>query len=237
MKLSIKSKREKQRKMGKRFRESLKKIDTHKLYKLEEAVKLLKDQPQVKFDETVELAFSLGVDPKHSDQQVRGTVFLPYGTGKTVRVLVISQGDNLKKAEEAGADLFGGKEYIDKITGGWLDFDVLLITPDMMKEVARLGKILGSKGLMPSPKKGTVTPNLAQAIKEIKKGRIEYRVDKGGGLHLIAGKKSFTAEKLTANLREIISAIIQARPPVVKGKYIKKTVLSTTMGPGIKLAV
>ncbi len=223
--------------MGKRFKKAQEKIDQNKAYKIEEAVKLLKDFPSAKFDETVELNFHLGVNPKYSEQQVRGTVLLPHGTGKTIRILVITQGDNLKKAKEAGADLIGGKEYIEKIMNGWLDFDVLMTTPEMMKEVAKLGKILGSRGLMPSPKKGTVSPNLDKAVKDIKRGRIEYRVDKGGNLHLIAGKKSFDSDKLLANLKEIISAILQARPPAIKGKYIKKAVLSTAMGPGIKLSI
>jgi len=222
--------------MGKRLKEAQKKVDKNRLYKLEEAVKLLKELPPAKFDETVELSFHLGVNPKISEQQVRGTVLLPHGTGKTIRILVIAQGDNLKKAQEAGADLVGGKEYIEKIQNGWLDFDVLVTSPDMMKEVAKLGKILGSRGLMPSPKKGTVSPKIDLAVKDIKKGRIEYKVDKNGNLHVITGKKSFSADKLLANLKEIISAVTQARPSSVKGKYIKKAVLSTAMGPGIKLS-
>ncbi len=223
--------------MGKRLIEAQKKIDKDKLYKLEEAVKLIKDLPAAKFDETVEITFNLGIDPKQADQQIRGTILLPHGTGRTVRVLAIAQGDNLKAAQEGGADLVGGKEYIEKIMQGWLDFDVLVTTPDMMKEIAKLGKVLGAKGLMPSPKKGTVSPKLDLAIQNIKKGQIEYKVDKYGSVHLIAGKKSFSAEKLLANIQEIVSVIVQARPAAVKGKYIKKVVISTAMGPGIKLLI
>ena len=224
-------------KMGKRIKASEEKISKDKLYKLEEAIKLLKELPSTKFDETVRVSFHLGVDPKYADQQVRGTILLPHGTGKTVRVLTITQGDNLKKAKEAGADLVGGKEFIEKIMNGWLEFDVLITTPDMMREVAKLGKTLGSRGLMPSPKKGTVTPDLDKAVKDIKRGRVEYRVDKSGNLHLLAGKKSFSPDKLQGNIREIISAILHARPASIKGRYIKKVVLSTAMGPGIKLSI
>jgi large subunit ribosomal protein L1 len=202
-------------------------------YRLEEAAELLKKVRFAKFDETVELAINLGVDPKHSDQMVRGTVVLPNGLGKSKRVLVIAGGEKVREAEEAGADFVGGDDMIQKIQEGWTDFDAVIATPDMMKSAGRLGKVLGPRGLMPNPKTGTVTFEVAKAVKEIKAGKVEFRVDKTGIVHSPIGKITFDAAKLAENARALLAAIVKAKPAAAKGKYVKKVVLSSTMGPGI----
>lgn len=224
-------------KHGKRYKQAVELIDRSKLYSVTEAVEILGNSPKTKFDETVELSFNLNVDPKHADQLVRGTVVLPHGSGKKVRVLVFAQPDKAKEAQTAGADYVGYKDLIEKIKGGWMDFDVAIASPDTMSEVGKLGKILGPKGLMPSPKAGTVAPKVGDAVKEVKAGRIEFRVDKDGNLHLVVGKRSFSKENLTKNVRAGIEAIVKAKPPAVKGQYINSATLSTSMGPGIKLDV
>ena len=222
-------------KQGKKYQDSAKLIDRNKLYDPEEAVELVKQTAKAKFDETVELSVRLGVDPRHADQQVRGAVVLPHGTGKTVRVLVFAKGDKATEAENAGADYVGAEEMVAKIQGGWFDFDVCVATPDMMGVVGRLGRVLGPKGLMPNPKSGTVTMDVTKALNEIKAGKVEYRVDKTSIVHVPVGKASFEADKLTANLRTLMEAIIKARPSTAKGVYIRSSVISSTMGPGIKL--
>ena len=222
-------------KKGKKYSDSLKLIDRTKLYDPEEAVALVKQTAKAKFDETVEISVRLGVDPRHADQQVRGAVVLPHGTGKTVRVLVFAKGDKATEAENAGADYVGAEEMVAKIQGGWFDFDVCVATPDMMGVVGRLGRVLGPKGLMPNPKSGTVTMDVTKALNEIKAGKVAYRVDKTSIVHVPVGKASFEADKLTANLRTLMEAIIKARPSTAKGVYIRSAVISSTMGPGIKL--
>ena len=222
-------------KKGKKYSDSLKLIDRTKQYDPEEAIALVKQTAKAKFDETVEISVRLGVDPRHADQQVRGAVVLPNGTGKTVRVLVICKADKAAEAEAAGADYVGAEEMVAKIQGGWFDFDVVVATPDMMGQVGRLGRVLGPKGLMPSPKAGTVTMNVGQAISEIKAGKVEYRVDKTAIIHCPVGKASFEEQKLVENLRVLMEAIIKAKPAATKGTYIRSAVLSSTMGPGIKL--
>ena len=220
---------------SKRYIENAKKIDIDKLYNLDEALDLIESSTKVKFDQTIDLSINLGVDPRHADQVIRGTVSLPHGTGKDVKVLVIAKGDKADEALDAGADYAGDKEYLDKIKGGWTDVDIIISTPDMMAEVGKLGRILGPKKLMPNPKSGTVTPNVKNAVTEVKKGKIEYRVDKNGIVHTIIGKSSFDKSKLLDNCNAIMNAIIKAKPSSLKGVYLKKVTLSSTMGPGIKL--
>ena len=223
-------------KHGKKYLESAKLIESSKLYDPDEAVKLALQTAKTKFDETMEISVRLGVDPRQADQQVRGAVVLPHGTGKKVRVLVFAKSEQAKAAEEAGADYVGAEELVAKIQGeNWFDFDVVVATPNMMGVVGRLGKVLGPKGLMPSPKAGTVTPNLAQAIKESKAGKIEYRLDKTNIIHCPIGKASFGAEKLLENYTALITAILRAKPATAKGQYIRSCVTATTMGPGIKI--
>lgn len=224
-------------KKGKKYLESLKLIDKANLYDLKEACELAVKTSTAKFDETVELHVKLGVDSRHADQQVRGTVVLPNGTGKTLRVLVLCKENKVKEATEAGADYVGADDYIQKIQNeNWFEFDVIVATPDMMGVVGRIGKILGPKGLMPNPKSGTVTFNIADAVKEIKSGKVEYRVDKANIIHSPVGKVSFGAKKIEENLRTLLSAIVKAKPSAAKGKYLKSITISTTMGPGIKLS-
>ena len=221
--------------MSKRHISNIKDIDRLKSYSVTEAVPLLKNMAAAKFDETVELAVNLGVDPKHADQIVRGTVSLPHGTGKKLKVLVIAKGDKVDEAINAGADFAGDKEYLDKIKSGWVDIDIIISTPDMMAEVGKLGKILGPRKLMPNPKSGTVTDNVKNAVEEVKKGKIEFRVDKNGIIHTIIGKISFEKMQLIENCKTLMAAIVKARPNSLKGIYLKKITLSSTMGPGIKI--
>ncbi|BCW92929.1 MAG: 50S ribosomal protein L1 [Thermoanaerobaculum sp.] len=206
-----------------------------KKYQLREALELLKEMHYTKFDETVELAMRLGVDPRHADQMVRGTVLLPHGTGKTKRVLVVATGDAAKEAEEAGADFVMGEEAVEKIQNGWLDFDAVVATPDMMRHLSKLGKILGPRGLMPNPKTGTVTTEVGKAVREIKAGKVEFRVDKTGIVHAPLGKISFSLDQLEENAQTLISAVIKAKPPAAKGRYVHSVVLSSTMSPGVPL--
>jgi large subunit ribosomal protein L1 len=212
-----------------------KKIDKQKLYTLKEAIELLKELKKTKFDESVELHVNLGIDPKQSSQIVRGAVVLPHGTGKKVRVCVLAKGEKLKEAEQSGAEYYGSEELIEKIAKGWTDFDVLIATPDMMKDLAKLGKILGPKGLMPNPKTGTVTNEIIKTVEEVKKGRIEFRNDSYGIIHCMVGKLSFDTEKLVDNIHAVIDAIIKLKPPQAKGVYLKKIYLSSTMGPAIQI--
>ena len=221
-------------KKGKKYQEAVKLIEKGKLYEAKEALELIEKMPKANFDETVELHVKLGVDSKHAEQQVRGTVVLPNGTGKTLKVLVFAKGDKAKEAEEAGADFVGAEELIPKIEKeNWFDYDVIVATPNMMGVVGRLGKILGPKGLMPNPKSGTVTMDVAKAIQEIKSGKVEYRLDKTNIIHLGFGKVSFGADKLEENYKTVIDAIIKAKPAAAKGQYIKSVSVTTTMGPGI----
>lgn len=222
-------------KHGKRYREISKLVDRQQLYEPAEAIALAKKTASAKFDETVEVAVRLGVDPRHADQQVRGTVVLPHGTGKTRRVLVFAKGEKAKEAEEAGADYVGAEELVEKIQNGWLDFDVAVATPDMMGVVGKLGRILGPRGLMPNPKTGTVTMDIARAVKEVKAGKIEFRVDKTAIVHAPIGKASFPEEKLRENFQALIEALVRAKPAAAKGQYLKSISVTTTMGPGIKI--
>jgi large subunit ribosomal protein L1 len=221
--------------VSKRLNETAKLVDKMKLYVLEEAVGLVKQTAKAKFDETIELHVRLGIDPKQSDQMVRGTVSLPHGTGKTLRVAVIANGDKIKEAEAAGASVAGSDDLIEKISKGWMDFDVLVATPDTMKNLTKLGKILGPKGLMPNPKAGTVTVDVAKAVKELKLGRIEYKCDSYGIVHCSIGKASFAADKLRDNAKTLLETIIKAKPAASKGQYVKSVSMSSTMGPGIRL--
>ncbi len=223
-------------KRGKRYNQGIAAFDRMAHYEPMKAIEFLEQVPKAKFDETVEVAFNLGVDPRHADQMVRGTVVLPQGTGRKITVLVFAKGETEKQAKEAGADYVGADEYIQKISEqGWTEFDVAIATPDMMSKVGRLGKILGPRGLMPNPKSGTVTFDVAKAVKEAKAGRIEFRVDKTGNLHASIGKISFNSKQLLENLHALLDAVVRARPSAVKGQYIKSITLSTTMGPGVRL--
>ena len=221
-------------KRGKRYQESAKLVDTKKLYSAEEALEVIEKMPKTKFDQTVELHVKLGVDSTHADQQVRGTVVLPHGTGKSARVLVFAKGPKAEEAEKAGADFVGAEELIPKIQNdGWFDYDVIVATPDMMGVVGRLGKVLGPKGLMPNPKSGTVTMDVTKAVEEIKAGKVEYRLDKSNIIHLGFGKVSFGTKKLLENYDVIINAIIKAKPAAAKGQYLRSVSIATTMGPGL----
>jgi len=222
-------------KRGKRYREAVAKVDKAKAYPLQEAVKLVRETATAKFDESVEIACRLGVDPRKADQMVRGTVLLPHGSGKQVRVLVLTKGEKAAEAKEAGADMIGSDEYIEKIKGGWADIDAIVATPDMMGSIGRLGKILGPKGLMPNPKAGTVTTDIAKAVKELKAGKIEYRVDKSGNIHSRVGRVSFPEEQLYENVRSFLEAIVRSRPPTAKGSFLKSASICSAMGPGVKL--
>ena len=222
---------------SKRYKEIVEKLKVSGPCEIDQAVELLKLSACAKFDETVELAVRLGVDPKRTDMLIRGTVVLPHGTGRKVRILVLAKGEKVKEAEDAGADFVGSDEFIAKIQEGWLEFDTIVATPDMMKDVGRLGKILGPRGLMPNPKSGTVTFDLARAVTEARAGKIEYRTDKTGNVHAVFGKGSFTAEQLKGNLHELVREIVRAKPAAAKGQYIKSATISTTMGPGISLDV
>ena len=222
------------RKIGKNTDKARKLVET-RAYRLAEAAEVLKKARFAKFDETVELVVNLGVDPKHSDQMVRGTVVLPHGLGKSKRVLVIASGEKVREAQEAGADFVGGDDMVQKIQEGWTDFEAVIATPDMMKSAGRLGKVLGPRGLMPNPKTGTVTFEVARAVKEIKAGKVEFRVDKTGIIHSPIGKISFEALKLAENAQALLGAILKAKPAAAKGKYVKKTTLTSTMGPGIPI--
>lgn len=222
-------------KHGKKYLEAAKLVDSAKSYTIEEAIELVKQVSYTKFDATIELVFRLNVDPRHADQQLRGAIVLPNGTGKTKKVLVITQGAKVAEAQAAGADIVGGKEILEDIKKGWFDFDVIVATPDMMGELGKLGKILGPKGLMPNPKTGTVTMNVATAIEEIKKGKVTYRTDKEGNVAVIIGKKSFDTAKLVENYKTIYDVILKARPAAVKGTYMKNVVISASMSPSIKV--
>ena len=222
-------------KHGKKFRAALEKIEPGRKYNLEEGLAKLKEIVFAKFDETVELTMWLGVDPRKADQLVRGTVVLPHGLGKSKRVLVIAQGDKIREAEEAGADFVGGEDMVEKIKGGWLDFDAVIATPDMMRLVGGLGKVLGPRGLMPNPKTGTVTPDVTTAVRETKAGKVEYRVDKTGVIHVGIGKISFDQQLLRENAQVLLNAVVRAKPSTAKGKYVKKVNLAATMSPGVLL--
>ena len=223
-------------KKGKRYVESAKLVDRTNLYDVEEAVSIIKKTANAKFDETIEAHIKLGVDGRHADQQVRGAVVLPHGTGKKVKVLVFAKGDKVEEAQAAGADFVGGQELVPKIQNeGWLDFDVVVATPDMMGVVGRLGRVLGPKGLMPNPKAGTVTMDVTKAINDIKAGKIEYRLDKTNIIHVPVGKASFTEEQLADNFHTLMGAIVKAKPAAAKGQYLKSVTITSTMGPGIKL--
>lgn len=219
---------------GKKYRAAVEKVETRP-YQMDEAFGLLKQIAFAKFDETVELSMLLGVDPKHADQMVRGTTVLPHGTGQTKRVLVIAQGDKQKEAQEAGADFIGGEELVEKIQGGWTDYDAVIATPDMMRSVGKLGKVLGPRGLMPNPKTGTVTFDVAKAVQEIKAGKVEFRVDKTSIVHVPVGKISFSAEQLKDNASAIINAVRKAKPSAAKGKYVRSIYVSSTMSPSVQI--
>ncbi|HEX5482406.1 MAG TPA: 50S ribosomal protein L1 [Terriglobia bacterium] len=220
--------------MGKKYDAAVKSVEKP-AYLLGEAMPLVKEVAFAKFDETVEVAMRLGVDPKHADQMVRGTVVLPHGLGKTKRVIVIASGDKVREGREAGADEAGGDDVVQRIQGGWMDFDAVIATPDMMKSVGRLGKVLGPRGLMPNPKTGTVTQDVAKAVREVKAGKVEFRVDKTGIIHCPVGKVSFDAEKLSENAHALISSVVKAKPATAKGRYVKSIIVSSTMGPGIPI--
>ena len=223
------------KKHGKKYRAAAEKIEDGRKYDLDSGVAKVKEIAFAKFDETVELTVWLGVDPRKADQLVRGTIVLPHGLGKSKTVLVIAQGDKLREAEEAGADFVGGEDLVNRIKGGWTDFDAVIATPDMMRLVGQLGKVLGPRGLMPNPKTGTVTPDVTTAIKETKAGKVEYRVDKTGVIHVGVGKVSFDANKLRENAKALLDAVVKAKPATAKGKYVKKVNLASTMSPGVLL--
>lgn len=223
------------KKVNAKRKEAFEKVDKNKTYSISEAFALAKDAAYAKFDETFEVAFRLGVDPRHADQMIRGAIVMPAGTGKKVNVVVITSGENIGKAEAAGADEVGGDDIIQKIQGGWMDFDRVIATPDMMGKIGRIARILGPRGLMPNPKLGTVTTDVEKAVKEQKAGKVEYRTEKNGIVHVPFGKKSFTDEQLQENFKAIASAIVRAKPASAKGTYLKSVTVSTSMGPGIRL--
>lgn len=223
-------------KRSKRYEQAASKVDRNKTYEAGEAIKVIKNLPAAKFDETVEIAVRLGIDPKKTDQLVRGAVSLPKGLGKTVKVVVFAEGDKAEAARGAGADLVGSGDLADKILGGWMDFDIVIASPDMMKHVGKLGKVLGPQGKMPSPKSGTVTADVGAAVKEFKAGKVEFRTDAGGNVHAPLGKRSFAVEDLQANLTAFLEHISGMRPPAVKGEFLRKISISTTMGPGLAIA-
>jgi large subunit ribosomal protein L1 len=220
---------------GKSYRDALAKVDRNQRYLLEDSLRIAKETARAKFDETVELAIRLGVDPRQADQNIRGTVTLPHGMGKAVRVLAFAKGDKEKEAQDAGADFVGSDELIKKISEGWLDFDKAVATPDMMAAVGRIGKVLGPRGLMPNPKTGTVSMDIGKAVKEIKAGKLEYRVDKAGIVHVPVGKASFVPDQLIENARAVLMSVLRAKPASAKGNYVKGVTVTTTMGPGIKI--
>jgi len=223
-------------KRGKKYQDSIKAVDREKLYDIKEAIDLVQETAKANFDETIEMHIRLGVDPRHADQQVRGAIVLPHGTGKTKKVLVFAKGEKAAEAEEAGADFVGGQEYAEKIEKeNWFDFDVVVATPDMMGVAGKLGRVLGPKGLMPNPKSGTVTMDVKNAVEDIKAGKVEYRVDKTAIVHVPVGKKSFGSEKLYENVKTLLDAIIKARPAAAKGRYLRSVTIASTMGPGIKI--
>jgi len=225
------------KKRGKRYQAVEKLIDKEKEYDISQAVELLKKTANAKFDETVNMAFYLRVDSKQADQQVRGVINLPHGTGKTVKIVAFAKGDNIDKVKQAGADFVGDKDLMDKISKGWLDFDVVVATPDMMKDISKLGKILGPRGLMPNPKSGTVALDIAGAVAEIKAGKVEYRLDKGANLHIVVGKVSFSKEQLSDNILTVVKEIIHAKPASCKGQYVRNLAISSTMGPSVRLNI
>ncbi len=223
--------------IAKHYAQALALIDQGKAYPVEEALALVKQGAFAKFDETIEMAVRLGVNPKYADQMVRGAIVLPHGTGQSVRILVFAKGEKEREAREAGADYVGAEEFVEKIQGGWLEFDKAVATPDLMGQVGRLGKILGPRGLMPNPKVGTVTFEVARAIREVKAGKIEFKVDKAGNLHVPIGKRSFTAEQLAENANTFLEAVVKAKPAAAKGQYLRSITVSSTMGPGVKVDV
>jgi large subunit ribosomal protein L1 len=223
------------RKHGKKYTAARAQVAVNRAYTIEEAIPLLQKVKFAKFDETVEVSLRLGVDPKHADQMVRGTVVLPHGLGKSKRVLAIATGEKQKEAQDAGADFVGGEEVVEKISGGWMDFDAVVATPDMMRAVGKLGKVLGPRGLMPNPKTGTVSVDIGKAVREIKAGKVEFRVDKTGIIHAPVGKASFASQSLVDNTRALVESIVRAKPAAAKGKYLKNVTVSSTMGPGVRI--
>jgi large subunit ribosomal protein L1 len=224
-------------KHGKRVLELRKKVDPERDYQPDEGLTLVKELASAKFDETIEAHLRMGVDPRHADQMVRGSVVLPAGTGKQLRVLAFAQGDKAREAEEAGADLVGGEDLIQRIQGGWMEFDVAVATPDMMGAVGRLGRLLGPRGLLPNPRTGTVSPEIGKLIRDVRAGRVEFRVDKTAVIHVPIGKASFTEDRLKENLSALVDAVVRAKPPAAKGQYVRTVTLAPTMGPGVKLEV
>jgi len=223
--------------VGKRYDAAAAKIAPDKHYSFDEAIALVKSMPSTKFDQSVDLSFRLGVDPKHADQMVRGAVVLPHGIGKTVRVAVFAKGEKEREAREAGADVIGAEDLVERVQGGWMEFDTAIATPDLMGQVGRLGKVLGPRGLMPNPKLGTVTFDVGRAVREVKAGKVEFRVDKAGNVHVPVGKKSFPADQLAANALALLEAIVRAKPSASKGQYLRSITVSSTMGPGIQVDV